>query len=102
MLDPIPHTTTPSQTEAGGRKQGNGPPPRLPGQKWTRYDIITGIPIHNEPTSGYKEGQRAVIETLAHVTAVTNQRTPHYNIVTGRDALQPSAGPVSISIPGVV
>ncbi|KAI9091804.1 hypothetical protein DFS34DRAFT_653264 [Phlyctochytrium arcticum] len=54
-----------------------------------RYDIITGFPIHGEPHSGYKEGQRAVIETLAHVNAVANARTPHYNIITGSDALAP-------------
>ncbi|KAJ3247657.1 hypothetical protein HK104_007785 [Borealophlyctis nickersoniae] len=52
-----------------------------------RYDIITGYPIYNEPTSGYKEGVRAVVETLRHVNAVTNARTPGYNIITGRDPM---------------
>ncbi|KAJ3004369.1 hypothetical protein HKX48_001262 [Thoreauomyces humboldtii] len=68
-----------------------GPPARVGyGENKPRYDIITGYPLYGSPYSGFKEGQRAVIETFQHMDAVANARSPHYNIITGSDALAPS------------
>lgn len=40
-----------------------------------------------EPTSGFKEGRRAVIQTISHIDTIINARSPGYNIITGHDAL---------------
>ncbi|KAL2918735.1 hypothetical protein HK105_201569 [Polyrhizophydium stewartii] len=67
-----------------------------------RYNIITGVAIDGEPSSGFKEGRRAFVRTFAHFDAVTNARTPGYNIITGHDAVgrmpqQPVIPPVQAS-----
>ncbi|KAI9208562.1 uncharacterized protein BJ171DRAFT_595697 [Polychytrium aggregatum] len=80
MLDHLPQTGEhyPRRRIVSGVPQSGGQSLRH------RYNIITGHPT-GEPYSGYKEGRRAVIESFAHIDAVTNARTPGYNIVTGHD-----------------
>eukprot|EP00842_Homolaphlyctis_polyrhiza_P002263 jgi/Hompol1/3037/HPOL_006336-RA len=79
-----------------------------------RYNIITGVIIDGEPSSGFKEGRRAFVRTFAHFDAVTNARTPGYNIITGHDGrpiqggiqlapipMQAGSAPLSHNKPGI-